>query len=183
MNTRNDAKQIAEAFDRIYQAALSINEALSRNDVLNDTVPPTWPLNMSADEFAAECAGMKYHYEAVAEASEDEDEAKSDLTFEQFQATRRWCDNLPEAVSSEDWGEQDLGTPRGWLYMGVLYIDQVEEWWPDDCRREGKWHLILDRDEYITDDLERLERALYTYAISAGYSMAEYRKLMEHADV
>ena len=44
-----DAASIAEAFRKIYDAAMQINEVLGRNDRLNDTVPTTWPLHLSAD--------------------------------------------------------------------------------------------------------------------------------------
>jgi hypothetical protein len=62
-----DAKRIAEAFRQIYSAAMQINEILGRRDDLNDSVPKEWPLQWSADEFAAECAAMVDHYDAKAE--------------------------------------------------------------------------------------------------------------------
>ena len=65
---RDDAEKIPEAFERIFQAAMTINEVLGRNDKLNETVPPNWPLQWSADEFANECLAMRDHYKAVATA-------------------------------------------------------------------------------------------------------------------
>ena len=59
---RLDALAIAKSFRAIHQAAVEINEVLGRNELLNDTVPTNWPLNLSADEFAAECWGMVEHY-------------------------------------------------------------------------------------------------------------------------
>jgi hypothetical protein len=62
----NDCQQIAEAFRKIFSAAMTINEVLGRRDDLNDTVPPEWPLHLSADEFAHDCLDMAEHYEALA---------------------------------------------------------------------------------------------------------------------
>ena len=64
---QHDAKRIADAFLQIYNAAMVINEVLGNNDHLNETVPTNWPLNLSADEFAAECAAMRDHYDAIAQ--------------------------------------------------------------------------------------------------------------------
>jgi hypothetical protein len=61
-----DAAEIAGAFRQICSAAMKINEVLSRNDALNEAVPSSWPLPLSADEFAAECAGMAEHYDKLA---------------------------------------------------------------------------------------------------------------------
>ena len=66
MTKQQDAKRIADAFLQIYNAAMTINEVLGRNDELNESVPTNWPLNLSADEFAAECAAMRDHYDAIA---------------------------------------------------------------------------------------------------------------------
>jgi hypothetical protein len=62
----SDCEQIAEAFRSMSRAAMAINEILGRRDDLNEAVPPDWPLNMSAGEFASECLGMAEHYEALA---------------------------------------------------------------------------------------------------------------------
>ena len=61
-----DARAIADAFRQIYGAAMTINEVLGRDDALNETVPTDWPLQLSADEFAAECQGMVEHYDDLA---------------------------------------------------------------------------------------------------------------------
>jgi hypothetical protein len=73
MTNSHDAKRIADAFRKISTAAMAINEVLANNDRLNETVPTNWPLNLSADEFAAECAGMADHYDAIAELALDYD--------------------------------------------------------------------------------------------------------------
>ena len=44
-----------------------------------------------------------------------------------------------------------------------------ETHWPEAAKARGKWHLLIGRDEWITDDLETLERKLYDWAASEGY--------------
>jgi hypothetical protein len=89
------------------------------------------------------------------------------MTFEQFQASKKWSDDLARDVSSENW--EEIGTPKGWLYLGVLYIDQVQAHWPDQARAQGQWHLIIGREEWLSDDLAGLEAELYEFAKSEGY--------------
>jgi len=89
------------------------------------------------------------------------------MTFEQFQATRRWSDDLANAVQSTNW--ESHGTPQGFLYLGCLYIEAVQPHWPAEARRQGRWHLLLGRCERIGDDLTTLERQLYGFAASEGY--------------
>jgi hypothetical protein len=62
-----DAAAVAGAFRQMHDAAMRINEVLVRNDHLNATVPTGWPLHLSADEFAAECAAMADHYDVLAQ--------------------------------------------------------------------------------------------------------------------
>jgi hypothetical protein len=95
------------------------------------------------------------------------------MTFEQFVATKRWSEDLAKDVSSDNWETE--GTPKGYLYLDCLYIDRVEPHWPEAARAEGKWHLLLERDEFITDDLPALERRLYKYAGTAGFLTAPDR--------
>ena len=34
---------------------------------------------------------------------------------------------------------------KGFLYLDVLYIDEVMPHWPQQARQRGKWHLLIDR--------------------------------------
>jgi hypothetical protein len=65
MTTTNDIDRatLATSFRRIGHAASVINDVLHGNDGLSNSVPKTWPLPMSADEFAAECFAMAEYYE------------------------------------------------------------------------------------------------------------------------
>lgn len=66
MTTATDAKELAAAFRTLFSAGMKINEVLRNNESLNDSVPVNWPLGMSADEWAHECATMADHYDNVA---------------------------------------------------------------------------------------------------------------------
>jgi hypothetical protein len=89
------------------------------------------------------------------------------LTFEQFQATRRYSEDIGAAIADARWeGEPPA---KGYLYLDLLYIEEVQPHWPDAAKARGKWHLLIGRDEWITDDLETLERKLYDWAASEGY--------------
>ncbi len=90
------------------------------------------------------------------------------LTFEAFQASRTECTDLGAAISDARW-DDDPAPGKGYLYLGSLYIEEVREWWPDRARSEGRWYLMLENTERISDDLESLERDLYQFALSAGY--------------
>jgi hypothetical protein len=65
---RADAAALAQAFRQMHQAAVTIDQVLSRNDRLNEAVPTKWPLPMSAAEFAAACEAMVEHYQRLAAA-------------------------------------------------------------------------------------------------------------------
>ena len=62
----SDARMIAEAFRNIYSEAMVIHAVLTRNHALNNSVPESWPLKLSADAFAAECLAMAEHYDKIA---------------------------------------------------------------------------------------------------------------------
>jgi hypothetical protein len=91
------------------------------------------------------------------------------MTFEQFQATRKHCNDLGKALGDARWEDGPAGT--GFLYLDALYIEDVPSHWPDAAKAQGNHYLILERCEWITDDLESLERRLYEFAVSAGYSI------------
>jgi hypothetical protein len=88
------------------------------------------------------------------------------MTFEQFQATREHCDDLGKALNDARW--EDEPPARGYLYLGVLYIEQWGDGWPE--HNKGKYLLTIHRNEWLSDDLESLERKLYDFAVSEGYT-------------
>jgi hypothetical protein len=93
------------------------------------------------------------------------------MTFEQFQASKRWSDNFYRDLPDQcfpGFPDDDGQIARGWIYDGTYFIDEVLDSWPEDARREGRWHLILERSEFISDDLVDLERRLYAFALQSG---------------
>jgi hypothetical protein len=93
--------------------------------------------------------------------------AKVQMTFAEFQATRRYCEDLGKAIADARWKEEPPA--KGNLYLDALYIEEVQPHWPDEAKAQGKWHLLTERNEYISDDLETLERDLYAWAMASGY--------------
>ena len=89
------------------------------------------------------------------------------MTLEEFVRTRRWSDDLGTALDEARWNGEPKAT--GYLYLDVLYIDAVQDHWPEHAKADGKWHLLLDRNEWITDDLRLLEGKLWEYAKEQGY--------------
>jgi hypothetical protein len=89
------------------------------------------------------------------------------MNLEQFRATRTICNDLGTVLNDSRWNDNgEAGT--GFLYEGMLYIENVTAAWPETCQKQGKYYLILERDEYISDDLADLEAKLYRFGISSG---------------
>ncbi len=87
------------------------------------------------------------------------------MTFEQFQETRRYTDNLGEDVDDPSLGS----TTPGITYLhNLLYIEAVTDRWSTRAQQEGRYYLCIENDEWISHDLEALERRLYDYAESNG---------------
>ncbi len=92
------------------------------------------------------------------------------MTFQEFQATRQWSADIGAHINDSHW-EDDSVPPQGWIYLDYLYIEVVANHWPEDARNQGNWYLILGREEYISNDLEMLERTLFNWAVDEGYSI------------
>ncbi len=81
------------------------------------------------------------------------------LPFEHFQATGRAVDDL----SVCDIGVDEPGPGR--IYDDSLRIEErPPQGWPNG--RPERWFLILGREDWLSDDLEELERHLYAYYLS-----------------
>lgn len=91
------------------------------------------------------------------------------MTFEQFQATRTRCENLGDVLADARWDGEPDG--KGFLYLGALYIEDVQEHWPDKAKAAGKHYLLIGNVETISDDLEALEHQLYDFAVGEGYEL------------
>jgi hypothetical protein len=107
------------------------------------------------------------------------------MTFTEFQATKQETNDLGTTLSDALWDNEPPA--RGLIYLGVFFIDEVMAHWPEAARKQGKWHLLLERDEWISDNLAELEKRLYDFAISAGYDCPDIQayyatKGDKHAD-
>ena len=51
----SDEQQLADAFWRMHDAVVQINEILSRNPALAENVPIQLPITVDPDEIVAEC--------------------------------------------------------------------------------------------------------------------------------
>ena len=96
------------------------------------------------------------------------------MTFEQFQTSGRYCGDLGKALDDASFDDADgsgqkLATGR--IYGDPrypLYIESTKDW--ETVRSNGNaWYLILERDEYLSNDLPQLERLLYDFAVTSGY--------------
>jgi hypothetical protein len=90
------------------------------------------------------------------------------MSLEEFQATKR----IATAEDLERCGYTDDANPRpgvrGFVYVDHLIIEQVTEDWPAKTREAGAYYLLIGNLEWITDDLELLEKRLYEFAKSSG---------------
>lgn len=96
------------------------------------------------------------------------DQRETDMTFEEFQATKTFHEDLSKALPDYYFGE-DPPTPRGYVYCGQLVIEEITEGWPQESRDAGKFYLALGSSETIQSEIEPLERMLYEYALDEGF--------------
>jgi len=95
----------------------------------------------------------------------------ANLTFADFQKTRRFCSDLPKALGIDAkevsrTGFTYLGKPG---VPGPLYIEILDEAWPDDIRAQGSFHMLIGAQTEIGFDLSRFERQLFEFAASEDY--------------
>lgn len=89
----------------------------------------------------------------------------STLTFEDFQGSRKYCDDIAAVLSA------DMGTKSvpGMLYLGVLYIEMRPPQGWTNASVTGRYQLVLHNTDWISDDLASLEKRLYDWAVAEGY--------------
>jgi hypothetical protein len=91
------------------------------------------------------------------------------MTLQEFGRTRRYIADLGEALGDEHW-DGDPVPAAGFVYAdGRLYIELVQEHWPDFAREQGGWCLTLGNVQYVTNDLSKLEAQLYEFATDQEY--------------
>ena len=81
------------------------------------------------------------------------------MTFEEFQATRRYSDNLGRDLTNHRLSDN---MRQGYIYLAKLYIERVQP------HQVGAWSVVIGHNEFISRDLMRMERDLYEYAVAEG---------------
>ena len=66
----SDEQQLADAFWRMHDAVVQINEILSRNPALTEDVPVRLPITVDPDEIVAECRILAEYYEKLAKGQD-----------------------------------------------------------------------------------------------------------------
>lgn len=102
-------------------------------------------------------------------------------TIEAFRAARRFHPDATEAVDPGFMYRDDpdcplygrgptWGKPKPVLEYDGLLIGVVTKYWPIPAMLEGQYHLQLSNGEWVTDDLEFLERMLWQWwCAECGY--------------
>ncbi len=87
------------------------------------------------------------------------------MTFEQFQKSRQWTDDL--AASCPD---DMIPGAKGWLYANShLWIEDTSTWSAGAPGfGQGKWYTRIGNQEDQSDAIEVCERPLFKFAESEG---------------
>lgn len=87
------------------------------------------------------------------------------MTFEQFQASRRHTADLEADLNMSIYDDPAIKCP-GLIYSGNLYIEEVCANWTEEAQKGGRYFLVIGNRDWLTDDLELLERELYEFGVS-----------------
>lgn len=79
------------------------------------------------------------------------------MTFAEFQATKRYCDDLCEALGFDAYDKEGETLLRGYIYTDDCHIEWVAS---------GVYRLTLGRDIYESANIEELEAMLYSWALT-----------------
>lgn len=80
------------------------------------------------------------------------------MTFEQFQATGRDCDDLNKMNGVTEEGV------RGRVYLDYLYLEDTTTW-PEKQAGQPRWYAMLCQEEHSSDNIADVELALYVWAV------------------
>jgi hypothetical protein len=101
------------------------------------------------------------------------------MTFEEFVSTRKYCENIGDAIRDEC-----LEGIGGYLYLGCLFIEDITSWSAGDIAHKngvklGRWYTYIENCEYDSNSIEDIEKELYMWALRNGYD-EEFAKLCEN---
>lgn len=97
------------------------------------------------------------------------------MSIEQFRASGVDTQPLPADYMEHD--EDSAMATGGRVYCGCLVIEDTRTWsqQAQDYTRghppTGRWYLLINRSEYMDDDLATLEALLYDYALSEQFTV------------
>lgn len=77
------------------------------------------------------------------------------MSFAEFQATKADCADLGKAI-----GDETIDGVPGYLYADSLYIERLAD---------GSFHLLIERDEWLSETIEELEEHLFAFGVLMGY--------------
>lgn len=98
----------------------------------------------------------------------------AETTFEEFVASKRRVTDLDEIAESYGDDAFDPERSEAALIYGTGGVIEVLR-----DRSRGAYYLIIERSEWITNDLEALERELYDFAIPEAKAEEEFRQQVE----
>ncbi len=85
------------------------------------------------------------------------------MTFDQFRASGVDCDDLGAALNDAMWDKP----AKGRIYHDSYWIERrPETGWVNQSPEE--WYLLLERSDFLSDNLSELECRLYLYVIESG---------------
>jgi hypothetical protein len=94
------------------------------------------------------------------------------MTLEEFRASKQEVGKA--ALERVGYATDETGTDaKGLMYHGGLIIEMASEGWSESARSQGAYYLIIERSEYISDDLAALEEVLYDWAYGEGIAEAK----------
>jgi hypothetical protein len=82
------------------------------------------------------------------------------MTFQEFQATRTWADDLVAALGPDIIYQPDR---PGFHYAGGLHIFA-----PGGGAAPNVYELVIGNEQTLSEDLTELERRLYEYGLGEG---------------
>ena len=87
------------------------------------------------------------------------------MNFKEFQATGRDVVDLGIEIEG-----QDLDGKPGRVYVNGLYIEKMETTSSYNPKLNlRRWFLLINNQDWVSSNLEELEKHLYEFAVSEGY--------------